>query len=154
MECGMKEKFEGEFNVHSPTYDGPDRRLHCNCHLKHDKAIQDNTEEIKELRRDAKARDKDADTAHGKLWGSIDILTREKVEKRLFYILIASVFAVMGFVYKGIHEVDKSMAVLNNNMQQHLRQAVKIENQIQRVEEKVEAHIHQTENRHTNHGGS
>ena len=144
----------GDFPIHTPDYDGPNRRQHCYCHPKHDKVLKDHDEELKEMRRENKARDKDADEAHGKLWSNMDLLQREKVEKRLFYLLITSVFAVMAFVYMGIHKVDKNVAVLNANMQQHFTQAREIKEQIQRVDDKVEAHIHATSNGHTTHGGN
>jgi len=129
------------FNIETSDYKGPNRREHCDCHIKHDKILQDHTDEIKELKRDSKERDYSRTTEHGNMWEGI----KAKVEKKLFYVFVLITVGILGVTYKGIHDlaldikdVERQVAVVNTNVQAHFTQNTDIKKAIEKVESKIE----------------
>jgi cell division protein FtsL len=71
-----------------------------------------------------------------------------RVEKKIFYLFIAITISILGFVYNGIHQVDKAVAVLTSNIAVETRNLTEyskeLKQSIKDVEVKVERHIQQT----------
>lgn len=135
--------------IESPEYKGDERRKtlvlsHCVCHPKHEKVLSDHAEMIKEMRSERNELSRKQDGQHRLMWDDIKTIDHSKVEKRLFYIFVAITVGILGFVYNGIHQVDKAVAVLNTNVELHFDQAKEIKVAIDRVDKKVNDHIFQT----------
>lgn len=138
-----------EPHIESPEYSGVERRKmlvlqHCNCHPKHEKVLNDHTEMLKEMRLDTKDREERRTQEHGIIEGDL----KGRVEKKIFYLFIAITISILGFVYNGIHQVDKAVAVLTNNIAIETRNLTEYSKELKQsvkdVEIKVERHIQQT----------
>lgn len=124
--------------IQTPDYQGPERRSEvevvvkkCFCHREHERRLDDHERDIHE----AKSENTDRDKA-----------IASKVPNRLFYLFVGIVVAGLAFVYNGIHNVDKRIAVVCEKMDNNRIQYNRLENELREIQRKVQEHIYQTNN--------
>lgn len=142
------------YDVETADYKGPNRREHCDCHIKHDKILQDHDSELKELRKERREREDRRARQHDGLWDGI----KGKVEKKLFYLFVVIVVGILGFTYQGIHnlaldlkDIEKQVAVVNVQGKDIAQALERIDKQIERTNSKLENHMLNTRNGNTTH---
>lgn len=143
-----------DYDVETPDYKGPNRREHCDCHIKHDKILQDHDTELKDLRKERREREERSARQHEGLWEGV----KSKTEKKLFYIFVLIVVGILGVTYQGIHnlaldlkDVEKQVAINNVQGKEIAKALERIDKQIERTNTKLENHMLNTQNGNTTH---
>lgn len=123
-------------HVVSEDYKGPERRREiilgqCDCHTKHSRILDDHDKRIDKMERQ-----------HGLDVHELSQAIGAKLPSKLFYwligIFIVTVVGGLGVVYSGIHNVDKSVAVMQKSVEINSVKATAIERSVERLGEKVE----------------
>lgn len=142
------------YDVETPDYKGPNRREHCDCHIKHDKILQDHDTELKDLRKERREREERSARQHEGLWEGV----KSKTEKKLFYIFVLIVVGILGVTYQGIHnlaldlkDVEKQVAINNVQGKEIAKALERIDGRIEKTNTKLENHMLNTKNGDTAH---
>jgi hypothetical protein len=142
------------YDVETPDYKGPNRREHCDCHIKHDKILQDHDTELKDLRKERREREERSARQHEGLWDGV----KSKTEKKLFYIFVLIVVGILGVTYQGIHnlaldlkDVEKQVAINNVQGKEIAKALERIDGRIEKTNTKLENHMLNTQNGDTAH---
>lgn len=142
------------YDVETPDYKGPNRREHCDCHIKHDKILQDHDTELKDLRKERREREERSARQHEGLWEGV----KSKTEKKLFYIFVLIVVGILGVTYQGIHnlaldlkDVEKQVAINNVQGKEIAKALERIDGRIEKTNTKLENHMLNTQNGDSTH---
>jgi len=142
------------YDIETPDYKGPNRREHCDCHIKHDKILQDHDTELKDLRKERREREERSARQHEGLWEGV----KSKTEKKLFYIFVLIVVGILGVTYQGIHnlaldlkDVEKQVAINNVQGKEIAKALERIDGRIEKTNTKLENHMLNTQNGDSTH---